>query len=165
MTGTLNSSFSNDGKAVYTFGGNDYGMALARQADGKLIVVGYTDQDAAPAIPRPTTASRSSRVDTDGTLDATFNKVTVASGSDNGNGRVLIDFGFDATATAVAIQPNGKIVVLGTSTSGDASMAIARLDADEHGDRTPRSRATASEPSASAPGTIPARPWPSSQTA
>ena len=128
MTGTLSSSFSNDGKAVYSFGGNDYGMALARQPDGKLIVVGYTDQNAAG-----NTAAYNSfavlRVDTDGTLDATFNKVTVATGS-NGNGRVLIDFGFDATATAVAIQPNGKIVVLGTSTSGDASMAIARLDAD-----------------------------------
>jgi hypothetical protein len=54
-----------------------------------------------------------------GGLDPTF----------SGNGKLATDFGGLADqANAVAVQPNGKIVVVGKS--GNSTMAMARYNAD-----------------------------------
>ena len=78
----------------------DIAYAVAIQADGKIVVVGttyknndYSSEDFAIA-----------RYNADGTLDTTFGV----------NGKVTTDFpGLAAVASAVLIQPDGKIVVAG----------------------------------------------------
>jgi uncharacterized delta-60 repeat protein len=114
--GSLDTSFDTDGKVITAFGsGYDYGQAVAIQADGKIVVAGYTDygtdDDFALA-----------RYNSDGSLDSSFDtdgKVTTDFNSDN-------DYGY-----AVAIQTDGKIVVAGGSDNGsDYDFALARYNSD-----------------------------------
>lgn len=103
--GSLDSTFSDDGKVITDFG--DGVNALSLQPDGKIIAAGagfFTDsRNFALARYKP-----------DGALDATF----------SGDGRVNTDFaGHADTATAVALQPNGKIVAVGTN---NITFALAR---------------------------------------
>ena len=72
-------------------GRDDGASALAIQADGKIVVAGGARY-------------RVARYNSDGTLDATF----------GGDGKVRIDFtSGSGYATGVAIQADGKIVVVG----------------------------------------------------
>ena len=115
--GTLDSSFDTDGRATAAFGlGLDQATASVVQSDGKIVVAGWTvnvtDRDFAIA-----------RFNADGTLDSSF----------SGDGRATVSFGGLTVdqATSVAIQPDGKIVVAGTSVlSGITSVAVARLNVD-----------------------------------
>jgi uncharacterized delta-60 repeat protein len=124
--GTLDVTFSGDGKQISDFGGRNNGSfgGLAIQSNGKIVVAGYlhkgTDTDFAVYRYLP-----------DGTLDTAF----------SGDGRV--NFGFGAGRQDVAqdlvIQGDGKILVAGYS--GDASssnknFAIARLNANGSLDTT-----------------------------
>jgi uncharacterized delta-60 repeat protein len=100
----LDSSFSGDGKVSTTFGKwESYATAVAVQPDGK-IVVGFSSGDFAVG-----------RYNADGTLDATFSE----------NGKVLTwdGKGGRVQARARALQPDGRIVVVG-ETGG--KVAIAR---------------------------------------
>lgn len=86
-------------------GSNDTARAIARQADGKLVLAGQSGTSFALA-----------RYNTDLSLDTTFGT----------GGKVITDIrsqGF-ATAYAVTIQPDGKIVAAGSSTQpvGDPSL-------------------------------------------
>jgi uncharacterized delta-60 repeat protein len=77
-----------------TVGANNSVNALALQADGKIVVVGsFTTLDSGVA-----TRNRIGRLNANGSLDTGFNP------------------GADAAVNAVAIQPDGKIVVGGTFT-------------------------------------------------
>lgn len=112
--GVLDTSFSGDGRANLTFGAPVFGgveraYGLARQTDGKLVVVGQTDAGGGVAD-----NFAIARLKADGTLDETF----------SGDGKLVVDFGFDDEAHAVAIQPDGKIVVVGQAAS---DMAVLRL--------------------------------------
>jgi uncharacterized delta-60 repeat protein len=60
----------------------------------------------------------------DGELDPSF----------SGDGRVVSDFGFDDRAEGVVVQPDGRIVVAGTSCGGD--FLVARYNADGSVDTT-----------------------------
>ena len=73
---------------------------MAVQPDGKIIVAGRAAEHLGDfAVVR---------LERDGTLDATFGPATA--------GKVLTDFaGGSETAYAVAVQPDGKIVVAGTT--------------------------------------------------
>jgi uncharacterized delta-60 repeat protein len=103
--GSLDTSFSSDGKATVSFdvGGNDDDRAsgVAVQADGKIVLVGFTTvgfngiRDFAIA-----------RLNADGQLDTSF--------SVDGKKRVDLHQG-DDFATAVTVQPNGRIVVVGSA--------------------------------------------------
>ncbi|MBW3612434.1 MAG: hypothetical protein KY392_01080 [Chloroflexi bacterium] len=105
--GSLDSSFSGDGKQTTDFSGNgDYGNGVAVQADGKVVVVGGAYDDHALA-----------RYDADGSLDHSF----------SGDGRQTTDFGSRDFATAVAVQADAKIVVAGFN-PGD--FTLARYNAD-----------------------------------
>ena len=113
--GTLDNSFSADGKVTTDFGtgdaGDDDGWSVAIQQDGRIVVAGYsnigTSVDFALA-----------RYNTDGTLDNSF----------SADGKVTTDFGTgDDSGASVAIQLDGKIVVAGSS-SGD--FALARYNTD-----------------------------------
>lgn len=99
--GDLDPSFGRNGQVMSGFGRSaDLANSVAVQADGKLVVVGttYTDNDFSNedfAI---------ARFLPDGHLDKTFGT----------GGRVTTDFpGLAAVAAAVAIQPDGKILVAG----------------------------------------------------
>jgi len=128
--GGLDSSFGDAGKVVTDFAGyRDGGTAVAVQADGKIIVVGQTDEaDAAALIPSSDFAL--ARYNRDGSLDKSFGK----------DGKVSTDFaGQSDTARAVAIQGDGKIVVAGDTIvarddpgqyASDQDFALARYNAD-----------------------------------
>jgi uncharacterized delta-60 repeat protein len=111
--GSLDTSFSGDGKATTDLGGLDYGRAVALQADGKIVVAGTTlvgaDGDFALA-----------RYNPDGTLDSSF----------SGDGKETPDFGVRHDGEAVALQADGKIVVAGSTQSDDGNFALTRHQTD-----------------------------------
>ena len=85
---------------------DDYALAVARQSDGKLVVVGQAGNIA----PNPDFAV--ARFLPDGQLDTSF----------DGDGHLPIDFfGGDDRAQVVLIQPDGKILVLGSVFNGTRS--------------------------------------------
>jgi uncharacterized delta-60 repeat protein len=93
-SGDLDTTFGGDGKVVTHFqdGGSASGVAV--QADGKVVAVGSAGGRFALA-----------RYDLDGTPDASF----------SGDGKVTTPFTGGGAAGAVAVQPNGKIVVAGVA--------------------------------------------------
>ena len=106
--GTLDTTFS----ANITNGFNNGVTSLAIQSNGKIIAGGFfTTYDNIPA-------DYIARLNTDGTLDGTFE-------SNSGTG-------FDYFVYALAIQSNGKIIVGGAFTTYDSVAAeyIARLNTD-----------------------------------
>ena len=98
--GQLDASFGSAGKAAIDFGGSDGAWAIAAQPDRKLVLAGETSAGASPndfAVARLTEG---------GSPDATFGT----------GGKKTIDVaGGDDRAFAVAVQPDGKIVVAGQS--------------------------------------------------
>ncbi|MFN2513497.1 MAG: hypothetical protein ABR568_19015 [Pyrinomonadaceae bacterium] len=116
--GTLDTSFNGTGKVI-TSVSNSGGDArdLAIQTDGKIVVAGYSL--AAPGSER-TADFAVVRYNPDGSLDTSF----------GGTGKILIPVSDSHdSATSVAIQPNGKIVVAGSSGSNIGSdFAVIRLN-------------------------------------
>ena len=106
--GDLDPSFSGDGKLTTDFGvGGASGVAL--QGDGKIVAVGDSGGDFALA-----------RYNPDGSLDPSF----------AGDGMQTTDFGRDFEgASDVALQPEGKIVVVGGGGPG-GDFALARYNPD-----------------------------------
>ena len=109
------------GLAVYqTFANNDTANALAVQPDGKVVLGGYTN--GAETVARFTAA---------GTLDASFD----AAGATPGVLR-LADEGYGGNyGRAVALQPDGKVLLTGTGSVGTGFEAV-RLNADGTLDNT-----------------------------
>ncbi|HEY7641257.1 MAG TPA: Calx-beta domain-containing protein [Steroidobacteraceae bacterium] len=108
----LDLTFGAQGKTTLAGFGGESGMAI--QSDGKIVMVGGKFLDFVLA-----------RFNADGTLDTTFGTA----------GKVTTDLagGFaQERARAVAIQPDGKIVVAGESSlpAGDLSVALVRYNAD-----------------------------------
>ena len=100
--GDLDLTLDSDGLVTTNFNNTlDEARAVTIQADGKIVAVGTTyvsdvDYDFSVA-----------RFNPDGTLDTTFG---------DGNGKVIYDFyDRDDRAYAVAVQPDGNIVVVGTA--------------------------------------------------
>ena len=93
------------------FGGSvDRAFAMALQPDGKLVVAGDSDANFALA-----------RYNSDGSLDAGFGT----------GGKVITSFGGTDQASAVILQPDGKIVVAGqTDTGVSIDFALARYMPD-----------------------------------
>ncbi|MFJ5138641.1 calcium-binding protein [Streptomyces sp. NPDC088707] len=115
--GDLDPSFGPDGRVTTPITGYAEGHDIARQADGRVVVVGVSEAGFTLA-----------RYDTDGGLDTGF----------GGDGIVTSDFGGGGhTANAVAIQPSdGKIVVVGTTEviaeegGGCCFFSVARYNTD-----------------------------------
>jgi uncharacterized delta-60 repeat protein len=103
--GAVDTSFSGDGRQTTDFaGGSDRIRSMALQPDGKIVVAGQADNAAGDdnfALARYTAS---------GALDTTF----------SGDGRTTTDLGgaFDS-ASGMAVQPDGKIVVVGTGRTGN----------------------------------------------
>jgi uncharacterized delta-60 repeat protein len=93
------------------FRGVDVAFALALQPDGKLVAGGVSTGDYALA-----------RYNTDGSLDPTFGTC----------GRVITDFAADdAVASALVVQPDGKLIAAGRSSVADhPSFSLARYASD-----------------------------------
>ena len=108
--GGLDPSFGNGGKLVTPVGpNNDSALAVAVQADGRIVVAGSTAQAGTGQD------FLVLRYLADGRLDAGFGS----------GGQVITSFGVDADrALAVAIQPDGKIVVGGESQSGASASGV-----------------------------------------
>jgi uncharacterized delta-60 repeat protein len=115
--GSPDTTFGNLGKVTVKFGAasSDTATGVALQANGKIVVVGFTNATGVGANDFAV-----ARLNSDGTLDTSF----------NGTGKQTVDFGFDDRASAVAIQNDQKIVVAGTDDGGAPDFAIARLNAD-----------------------------------
>ena len=108
----MDSGFGAGGRVTTDFGGDDQGQALALQPDGKLVVVGSSDHNFALV-----------RYLVDGRLDPDFGE----------GGQVTTDFGGRGDGRALALQPDGKLVVAGSS-NGNFTLARYRangsLDSD-----------------------------------
>src|SRR5262249_53355575 len=110
--GRRDPSFGDGGVVTTAVGSNDSANAVAVQADGKIVVAGTTTATTADFLV--------ARYNADGTPDTSF----VA-----GVGYVAIDFGSADGAVGVAVQPDGKIVVAGTTSPSVRLFALAPLDA------------------------------------
>jgi len=115
--GDLDPSFDGDGYTSTTVPGAQLSARdVAVQADGKTVVAGYVGAADGFAV---------TRYNLNGTPDTTF-------GPDH-NGTVLLRGG-SSSASAVAIQPDGKIVVMGSWDLSDTR--VVRLNPDGGPDRT-----------------------------
>jgi uncharacterized delta-60 repeat protein len=114
--GTLDASFGSAGKR--TLPGVDVAQGLALQAGGKLVLVGSV------AVGTGTTASRDfvlMRLNADGSTDTTFGSL--------GTTITAISSEVDR-AQAIALQADGKIVVVGSTSNINTNFAIARYTSD-----------------------------------
>jgi uncharacterized delta-60 repeat protein len=107
-SGFPDTTFDGDGTAIIDFGSlADLAHDAVRQPDGKIVVAGYSQADEVVAV---------ARLNANGSPDATFGTA----------GKATVDFGVATFGNAVALQPNGRIVIAGQRTGGD-DFAVARL--------------------------------------
>jgi len=125
--GAVDTSFSFDGHTTIDFGGNDdVCSGIAVQPDGKIVVAGTstphngTNGDFAVA-----------RLNSDGTLD------TAGFGNGTGKSVVAFDLGDNNadTAAAVALRPDGRIVVGGSAATASNGLDFAILQLNTDGSR------------------------------
>ncbi|MCH9674709.1 MAG: DUF4347 domain-containing protein, partial [Gammaproteobacteria bacterium] len=110
--GALDPSFGGDGTVTVAVGdGNVFGVGVALQADGKIVLTSDVRVGGVWQIGVV-------RLDANGVLDTTFG---------GGDGIVETPIGASAGSNAVIVQPDGKLLVAGTSTSG---FALVRYNAD-----------------------------------
>jgi uncharacterized delta-60 repeat protein len=103
--GSLDTSFGAGGIVTTTFPEGSYAFDVALQPDGKIIAAGTVFVDFNPGDQSDTDFALA-RYNPDGTPDATFG---------NG-GQVMTDFvGMEDDAFSVLIQPDGKIVAVGSA--------------------------------------------------
>ena len=107
--GSLDASFGTNGWVVQSFGCNTHIGGAAYQADGKLLVVGWTDSNDGSFI--------TARYNPDMTLDATF--------GDAGFSLLPQDFQAAYDPMSVVVQADGRVLVAGSFGSG---MSILRYD-------------------------------------
>ena len=102
--GSLDPSFNGTGKVTTAIGnGDDYGSSVAVAPDGKIIVAGSSYNGSSNAD------FALVRYNSNGSLDPSF----------NGNGKVTTAIGNGGdVGNSVAVQPDGKIVVGGSSLNG-----------------------------------------------
>lgn len=114
--GSLDTSFDGDGKTTVNFGtDSDFGQSVVIQNDQKIIVAGTT------TIVGLNTDFALARFNSDGTLDNTFGS----------GGKVTTTIGGEDQAYQVALQSDGKIIVVGTSSLGaDYGYSLVRYNSD-----------------------------------
>ncbi len=91
--GTLDNTLDGDGSFIIA--GELLGYSAAVQTNGKLVLGGYVEADGSDFLV--------ARYNENGTVDPTF----------DGDGKQIVDFGYDETVSDIAIQPDGKIVAVG----------------------------------------------------
>lgn len=111
--GTLAPFYGNNGKVISDFGRNETATSVAVQPDGKVLV-GGTAYDTASYF-------MLARYQASGELDPTF--------GDGGQATATFENSAYA-ANAIALQPDGKILVVGEFGSTNTQVAMARFEAD-----------------------------------
>jgi uncharacterized delta-60 repeat protein len=101
--GELDERFGEGGQMVYELDEDSGGHAVVQQPDGKFVMAGHYDNDDYAVL----------RANPDGSLDTTF--------GDGGLVRTPFGRGMDV-AYALALQPDGMIVVAGAATIGDDAL-------------------------------------------
>jgi uncharacterized delta-60 repeat protein len=120
--GSLDATFSGDGRQIANFGGEDFGGSVALQPNGKIVVAGSKNTAALGFFAL-------ARFNANGNLDATF----------AGTGKKLLSVmpNRDSGASDVLIQPGGKIVVTGSTDNGtNDDFALVRLNGNGSLDTT-----------------------------
>jgi uncharacterized delta-60 repeat protein len=139
-SGVLDASFSGDGKLMALAGTTVSGVAL--QGNGKIVLAGRTD-----------TQARVTRLLPDGDFDSSFGSAGSRSFSFSGN---------YPAARHCAVQPDGKIVLVGSDSPGEyPDMLVFRLQGDPLIAPTATTLAAIgiSETSATLQGTINPNAW------
>jgi uncharacterized delta-60 repeat protein len=113
---TLDATFGDGGVRAFGYGGDDWAGDVLVQPDGKLVVTGSGGPFADLTV---------TRLDPDSRFDATF----------DGDGTAGADFGSFEEGEAALLQPDGKIVVVGSTDLG-ANVAAARFNATGPADMT-----------------------------
>jgi uncharacterized delta-60 repeat protein len=100
----------------------DLAAGLAVQPDQKIVLVGRMNPNGTLESSDPSLDIALLRYNPDGTLDNTFGV----------NGKVRTDTGLNDSGTSVAVQPDGKIVVVGERGFGspERDAVVARYNAD-----------------------------------
>ncbi|MEM7345705.1 MAG: hypothetical protein AAF485_15790 [Chloroflexota bacterium] len=108
-TGNFDSTFDSTGLITTPIGSRFRVAKIVIQTNDKIVIVG-TKSDSAKSIITLT------RYNKDGGLDTSF----------NGSGVVTVSLTYSARASDVAIQPDEKIVIVGSPINSDASLLIIR---------------------------------------
>jgi uncharacterized delta-60 repeat protein len=124
ITGAADTTFGIGGVSYIDFdggAGEDFPTAMAVQSDDKIVIVGATSNSHTSILGNLAIG----RLNSDGAPDLSFGT----------NGKVVVAFGNgggSSTANDVAIQSDGKIVVVGTvsTTSRGSDFGVVRLLAD-----------------------------------
>jgi serralysin len=112
--GSLDTSFSQDGKLITRVWGDSRAYSITVQADGKILVAGSGSISANNDFALV-------RYNTDGTLDTTF----------SGDGKIIADFyGASESAYSVTLQSDGKILVAGNSGVSESDFFVLRYNID-----------------------------------
>ncbi|MEQ1825283.1 MAG: SdrD B-like domain-containing protein [Pirellula sp.] len=107
--GTRDTNYGTNGIArLVSATSSDAGIAAFQQADGKILVAGTSSSNFGIV-----------RFNTHGTPDTTF----------SGDGLQTVDLGSGDSANDVVVQPDGRIVLVGT-TNNRGDWAVVRLNAD-----------------------------------
>ncbi len=122
--GSLDATFGTGGIVTTSFGPINTGSgSVAVQGDGKIVMAGYLFNGT-------NTSFTLARYNTNGSLDITF----------DGDGKLTTLIGTSCGANAVVIQPDGKIIVAGSSYddggSGDDMFTLARYNTNGSLDNT-----------------------------
>ena len=112
--GSLDATFSSDGKVTTSIGGFDSARSVTVQADGKILAAGYCDNGINYDFALI-------RYNSDGSLDTTFGSTGIVS--------TVIGTNYEA-AQSVTVQSDGKILVAGYSknTAGNDDFALVRYN-------------------------------------
>jgi uncharacterized delta-60 repeat protein len=111
--GPPDTAFDDDGSLFSDFGTSEQARAVAVQPDGKIVVGGSNGSDFIAA-----------RYNEDGSPDNSF----------AGDGSVIAGFGGMDPGLALALQPDGKIVMAGATDTGPSPDNFALIRFDEDGD-------------------------------
>jgi uncharacterized delta-60 repeat protein len=108
VDGSLDTSFDGDGTATTSLAETARGIDVL--ADGKIVVAGYTGGQQGVAV---------LRFNPDGGVDTSF-------GSGGGAGTDYVELGWNV----LTLQPDGKVLLAGTSSGGSSDIVLTRFNAD-----------------------------------
>jgi uncharacterized delta-60 repeat protein len=119
-SGALDPTFGNSGSVTTSFGPfDDHATTIALQPDGKFLLAG----DCNGASDNVNSFFCSARYNPNGTLDTNFGSA----------GKVLTDFDGHDYATAMALQPDGRILLAGTCSPSTHDFCALRYDGGPFG--------------------------------
>lgn len=115
--GSLDTAFDTDGKLFVDIASDrDYAISVLQQADGRLVLAGYTNVN-----PGNKTNFAVVRLDLDGSFDTSFNST----------GKLVLSVDSNNNAAAKVIQQtDGKLVLAGSTITSSKHMALVRLNTD-----------------------------------